>query len=139
MTIRAATPADIPAIAAIQQASPEAAHWSPLEYLRLKCWVALAGASVAGFIVVRPTGPGEWEILNLAVEPASRRQGLGRALIQAATASVEVAQQAWFLEVRESNQAALALYESAGFEPTGRRENYYGNPPEAAIVMRRVS
>jgi ribosomal-protein-alanine N-acetyltransferase len=45
----------------------------------------------------------------------------------------------WFLEVRESNTAAVALYGAAGFLPSSRREKYYRNPPEAALVMRLVS
>ena len=46
---------------------------------------------------------------------------------------------AWFLEVRESNDAAINLYKTLGFAATGRRENYYSEPPEAAIVMRVFS
>jgi ribosomal-protein-alanine N-acetyltransferase len=45
----------------------------------------------------------------------------------------------WFLEVRESNSAAINLYKTLGFLTAGRRENYYHDPQEAAIVMRLLS
>jgi ribosomal-protein-alanine N-acetyltransferase len=43
-----------------------------------------------------------------------------------------------FLEVRESNEAAVALYKGYGFQPIGRRRNYYDHPREDAIVMRKT-
>ena len=86
--------------------------------------------------------PGEAQILNLSVVPDARRQGLGRALL---VRFVDDARRAGaeqiFLEVRITNRPAIALYESAGFKPVGRRANYYpaarGAPPEDALVMRR--
>src|SRR5262249_54803806 len=120
-------------IAAIQAASPEAAVWNPLEF---NCRVAASEGEVLGFLVTRETVPGESEILNLAVHPSHRRRGIAKRLMQNALTS---AQGMWFLEVRESNEGALRLYESLGFEQAGRRENYYSNPPESAIVMRFFS
>ena len=86
--------------------------------------------------------PGEAQILNLSVVPDARREGLGRTLLQrfvddASRAGAEHV----FLEVRVSNAPAIALYESAGFEPVARRANYYPATPRAhsedALVMRR--
>ena len=78
------------------------------------------------------------EILNLAVDPAKRRLGAGRALAQAALAegAARGAARA-FLEVRESNAAALAFYARLGFSVAGRRPDYYRDPQEAAILMAR--
>jgi ribosomal-protein-alanine N-acetyltransferase len=135
MTIRDATAVDLPAIAAIQSASPEAAQWNPADYLAHRCRVAELDGSVAGFIVTRPTAPGENEILNLAVAPAYRRRGVARALLEAELA----ASGAWRLEVRESNAAARALYRTLGFRESGHRKNYYCNPSETAIVLTRQS
>jgi ribosomal-protein-alanine N-acetyltransferase len=136
VTIRAATAGNLPAIAAIQAASPEAAQWDPAGYLDHECRVALIDARVVGFLVTRQVGPGEREILNLAVAPAERHTGIARSLLGDALASNPAA---WFLEVRASNAAAIQLYESAGFHRAGRRSNYYYEPAEDAIVMRFFS
>jgi len=76
------------------------------------------------------------EILNLAVEPGSRRRGLGHILLDAmldmfrreSVATVH-------LEVRASNAAALQLYEAAGFRSVSTRRAYYRNPTENALTM----
>jgi ribosomal-protein-alanine N-acetyltransferase len=135
MTIRPAVAADLPALSAIQAACPQAAQWNCADYLKHLCLVADMDGVPAGFLVGRQVAPGEHEILNLAVAPERRRQGIARALLKAAMRP----QQAWFLEVRESNQAAIALYSTAGFRSSGRRENYFRDPTEAAIVMHLVS
>jgi [ribosomal protein S18]-alanine N-acetyltransferase len=134
--IRAASVGDLPAIAAIQSFSPEASQWAAESYLDQDCLIAVVGGRVVGFLVARATGPGEGEILNVAVEPPFRRAGIGRILVESVLAR---GQGAWFLEVRESNDAAINLYKTLGFAPVGRRENYYHTPAEAAIVMRVFS
>jgi ribosomal-protein-alanine acetyltransferase len=134
--IRAATRDDLAAIGAIQAASSEASQWEPESYLDHDCLVAVAGGRVVGFLVTRATAPDEGEILNLAVEPEFRRSGIGRMLMETLLTS---ARKAWFLEVRESSYGAINLYKTLGFLPTGRRENYYPEPMEAAIVMRVFS
>jgi ribosomal-protein-alanine acetyltransferase len=130
--VRPAASQDIGQIAAIQAASPEASQWDPPAYLEHKTLVAAHGTKVLGFIVSRQTAPGEFEILNLAVEPSERRRGIAGRLLDEALQSAEGE---WFLEVRESNLAAIRLYEAAGFKQKGLRAAYYNNPPEAAIVM----
>ena len=86
--------------------------------------------------------PGEAQVLNLSVVPDARRAGLGRTLLDrlidvAARAGAEQC----FLEVRESNAPALALYAAEGFEAVARREDYYPatatTPREDALVLRR--
>ena len=86
--------------------------------------------------------PGEAQILNRSVVPDARRQGLGRALLERfVDDAVRAGAAQIFLEVRISNAAAIALYQSAGFEPVARRANYYPATPHAqgedALVMRR--
>jgi len=136
LTLRAATRDDLAAIAAIQDASTVASHWETETYLAYDCQVAVAEARVVGFLVARQTAPGEREILNIAVAPAHRRLGVARRLLEA---ELEGSRGTRFLEVRESNRAAVNFYESLGFLPSGRREGYYHDPPEAGIVMRVFS
>ena len=78
----------------------------------------------------------EGYIANVAVSPDARRQGVGRALISALLARAEELELAFVtLEVRPSNSAAVALYSGFGFEPVGRRKNYYDKPSEDALLM----
>jgi ribosomal-protein-alanine N-acetyltransferase len=127
---------DLAASASIQTASPEASQWSPETYLAYGCLVAEVSARVVGFVVTRVTAPDEREILNVAVEPALRGAGIGRILVETV---LTTAPGWWFLEVRESNIAAVNLYKTLGFTLEGRRENYYHDPVEVAIVMRVFS
>jgi len=142
MKLRGATGEDVAAIAEIQAHSPEASQWDPASYLGYDCMIATAApdakgaARVLGFLVARQTAPDEREILNLAVEPSERRRGIARTLLEA---ELRRAKTQWFLEVRASNLPAIGLYEKAGFRVVGRRESYYSNPAEPAIVMKFVS
>jgi [ribosomal protein S18]-alanine N-acetyltransferase len=143
--IRWATRGDLDAIAKIRVDSSEAPAWERSSYLNYDCRVGCfkGGNHVAGFIVSRQVAPsgienGEREILSFAVDPANRRQGIGRALVQAELAGAPTGT-TWFLEVRESNIAAISLYAAMGFKASGRRPGYYHDPAEAAIVMRFFS
>ena len=129
IVIRAAGGADRDAIARIQRASPEASPWPPFDY---DCRVAMVDDRLAGFLVVRAVAADEREILNLAIDPDFRRRGIASALIRNVVSEMPGA---WFLEVRESNQRAIHLYQKLGFALAGKRPGYYQNPAEAAIVM----
>ena len=131
--IRRATADDLPAVAAIQAASPEAARWTVADYLEHEFLVAIVGNSVAGFAVFRRIADDERELLNIAVAPEFRRKGVARAMWSAA---VKRFRGTIFLEVRESNQAAINLYKSLSFKGISTRKNYYQFPSEAAIVMK---
>ena len=87
--------------------------------------LALANGVPAGMIIYRMLW-GDGEILTLGVAPAHRRRGMGgRLLATAMNAMVMQGANRVFLEVAEDNAAAIALYESMGFERLGRRPNYY--------------
>jgi [ribosomal protein S18]-alanine N-acetyltransferase len=131
--IRRGTTADLPTVAAIQAVSPDAAHWSPADYLDHEFLVAIVGSSVAGFAVFRQLAPDERELLNIAVAPEFRRKGVARALWHRVITGFHGNV---FLEVRDSNEAAIALYKSLNFKVVSTRQNYYQSPPEAAIVMK---
>ena len=120
------------AIGQIQAASQEASQWDVREYLKYELPVAVRDGLVAGFAVARRLGGEESELLNLAVDPAFRRLGIGRRLVSAITYSHGGT---LWLEVREGNAAARKLYESLGFHETGRRAGYYADSCESAIVM----
>ena len=78
----------------------------------------------------------EGYIANVAVATEARRQGIGRALIAALLKRADELELAFVtLEVRPSNTAAVALYSAFGFEPVGRRKNYYDKPSEDALLM----
>ncbi len=79
----------------------------------------------------------EGEILNLAVRPESRRRGVARALLAAMLEQMRSEGVARvFLEVRQSNEAAIRLYQESGFRPVSLRRAYYRNPTEHAVTMR---
>lgn len=90
---------------------------------------------VSGFIIFW-TVEDEMHILNLAVAPEFRRQGIARKLVLAALAhSRSKGAKRAFLEVRASNTAAQKLYSSLGFAGTAIRRAYYDTPVEDAVVM----
>jgi ribosomal-protein-alanine acetyltransferase len=136
VVIRAASEQDLAAIAEIQAAAPEASQWAPRDYLVYECLVARREHSVVGFIVARSVADQEWEILNLAVAPQARRQGVGRELLGDILARHRGE---FFLEVRESNTPARRFYEEFGFRAVTHRLQYYSNPVETAVVMKLYS
>jgi [ribosomal protein S18]-alanine N-acetyltransferase len=141
--IRRATPPDLPAILALEREALTAAHWSQAQYdavlnapdaTERLILVAETDNKMAGFLVAH-TAAEEWEIENLVVAETSRRHGLGGQLV---SALLDLARRkkvrAIFLEVRESNVSARALYRACGFRQTGRRPKYYSCPTDDAIL-----
>jgi ribosomal-protein-alanine N-acetyltransferase len=138
--VRKFAASDVPAVLAILHESPEAAAWSQEGLLQLDsvdptAWVAERNGVVAGFLIGRSAAD-EFEILNMAVSEAYRRQGIGSKLLESA---LEVSRKAGiariYLEVRASNEPAIALYKLHGFTECGRRVRYYRNPVEDAILL----
>jgi len=124
---------DLDEVAAIQRRSPEAAAWNVADYLSYEFLVAMAGEQIVGFLVWRLVAPDEGEILNLAVVPEWRRKGVARELVNCALTGFRGDV---FLEVRESNLKAQRFYHLLGFQQLSRREEYYEEPLEAAIVLK---
>jgi ribosomal-protein-alanine N-acetyltransferase len=90
---------------------------------------------ITGFLVARRVAS-DLEILNFAVRPAARRQGVGGALLgEALQWAKALGAQRAFLEVRISNLAALQFYERHKFQASGRRQRYYTAPIEDALVL----
>ena len=94
------------------------------------------GASLLGYVSFYRVED-EMEILNIAVRPESRRQGLAsRMLASVLQIGAGLGTRQVFLEVRRSNAAARRLYEKHGFAPSGVRPGYYRDTGEDAILMR---
>ena len=138
ISVRPAHERDYPAIARIQQASPEAAQWPVGDYSGFELLLALVsdgGKSIpVGFCAWRQSTPEEAELLNLAVDPPSRRRGVASALLEALTRE---ATGSLFLEVAEPNLPAIALYEHHGWVRNGVRKGYYERGNINAIVMEK--
>jgi ribosomal-protein-alanine N-acetyltransferase len=139
--IRPAAPADAAALVAIERrcfSDPwsEAAFREALSSDRTFALVAEGARGPAGYLIGREAG-GSGEILNLAVAPELRRRGLGGALLEKGLVEFRRREASEvFLEVRESNHSAQALYLARGFRPVGQRAAYYRNPREDALVLR---
>ncbi len=129
VSVRPGSRADLADIERIQASSDVAGHWEPDSYLLYDLQVAELQGQVAGFSVSRYVDEEAAEVLNIAVDPLFRRQGVATRLLRSLRAK------RLFLEVRESNESAQSLYRKLGFSEIGRREKYYDNPEETAIVM----
>ena len=78
----------------------------------------------------------ECQINKIAVIPEKRKNGIGKTILNHVLEFTrDIGVKNWYLEVRESNKAAQALYRSAGFSSVGTRKNYYINPVEDAVLM----
>lgn len=104
----------------------------------LSLWlVATDGETVAGYIGSQSV-EGEADMMNVAVRPDYRRQGVGEMLVDGLVEALkEKGVHSLSLEVRCSNQSAICLYEKTGFAQVGLRRNYYRNPKEDALILRK--
>lgn len=96
--------------------------------------IAYADDKPAGYMSMQVCC-GEGDIMRVAVLPDYRRLGIGRALLEECFSANKL--DAVFLDVRENNIPAIKLYESFGFEKIGIRKNYYSNPTENAVMMKK--
>ena len=99
--------------------------------------VAEADDGVAGYIGSQ-TVLGESDMMNVAVHPDHRRKGIAESLVLSLVNDLKTqGSHCLTLEVRASNDPAIALYEKLGFIQVGRRKNYYRNPREDALILRK--
>jgi ribosomal-protein-alanine N-acetyltransferase len=142
MIIREMKREDVPAIAELEKlcfSDP----WSensiaseldnPLSY-----WlVAEDNGKIAGYVGSQSVLDAA-DMMNLAVSPDCRQQGVGQALVNELVQHLQKNNViALLLEVRVSNAPAISLYEKLGFEQVGRRPKYYHNPREDALILRK--
>jgi ribosomal-protein-alanine acetyltransferase len=151
LRIRPAALADVPAMMSLEIQTPTSAHWSAPQYEGIFvrsgseqvserfAWVAedeSENFEVLAFLAAHQIDA-EWELENIVVAGSSRRRGIGTLLLGELIAQARAAKHSEiFLEVRESNHSARALYRKAGFEETGIRKRYYSEPSEDGILYR---
>ena len=104
----------------------------------LSCWlVAVSGEQVVGYVGSQTVLDGS-DMMNIAVSPDFRRKGIAESLIEALISLLrDRKSRCLILEVRASNVPAITLYEKLGFHEIGRRRNYYRNPKEDALILRK--
>lgn len=153
--VRRMTAADLDRVLAIAQNLPQTPHWPQSAWLnainsqferdstprRIALVIAASAAnpqshSILGFAVASFLPP-QAELETIAVAPESQRLGLGERLLRALATELKTAcVDDVLLEVRASNQSALAFYEALGFVRTRLRPGYYADPIEDAVLMR---
>jgi len=138
---------DVPKVLALEQATPEAPHWTQAVYsefvvgeataLQEKAlFVALAERGLQGFAAASLVA-GEAELESMAVAAAARRLGLGSRLLDAVRQwAAALGARTLRLEVRSANGPARAFYQSQGFVAEGLRRGYYKAPVDDAVLLR---
>lgn len=106
---------------------------------RLSYWlVAVEDGQVLGYIGSQSV-LGESDMMNVAVHPDHRRRGIAEMLVTALSHDLKERDNVCLtLEVRASNMPAIGLYEKLGFVQVGLRKNYYRNPREDALILRKA-
>lgn len=143
MQIRKMMIDDIEGVEEIEQSSFGDEAWSATGFLTYLIrddtlfLVAAEGEDVVGYAGLL-MAPEEGDILNIAVHQDRRHQGIGKALLEEmAKEAPEYGVTVLHLEVRKSNEHAIALYKQEGFVQNGIRKDYYTRPLEDAITMTR--
>jgi ribosomal-protein-alanine N-acetyltransferase len=139
--IRRMTVEDVPAVVELDRISftlpwtEHSFHFEVTSNPASRCWVAESGGLIAG-VVIAWLLVDEVHIATIATHPDFRRQGIAQELLaHVLKLGAEEGAVSSFLEVRESNAAAQALYHKFGYEQTGRRPRYYKDNGEDAILM----
>lgn len=104
----------------------------------LSCWLVAEEDGVVAGYVGSQTVMDESDMMNVAVHPDYRRKGISEALVAELVEALKKRESHCLtLEVRASNEPAKALYEKLGFTQVGLRKNYYRNPKEDALILRK--
>jgi [ribosomal protein S18]-alanine N-acetyltransferase len=141
--IRRLTYADLPQVIAIERRAFPTPWSLAMFVLELSkpsgiCLTALAGDRVVGYLVCSRYDV-VWHVMNVAVDPGQRRLGIATALLEHLFAHADRPGEQYTLEVRTSNDPAIALYEKFGFESAGVRPGYYHDNKEDALIMWRTA
>lgn len=140
LIIRLMQESDLPSVVEIERLSfttpwSERLFFNEIYKQRALAQVAAVGDRVIGYICSNYVAD-EGHILNLAVHPDFRGRGIAKRLVKEILAELkENACRFLYLEVRASNNIAREFYEGLGFEVIGRRNGYYTEPNEDAVLM----
>ena len=142
LDIRRLTYADLPQVIAIERRAFPTPWSLAMFVLELSkpsgiCLAARREGRLTGYLVCSRYDT-VWHIMNVAVDPDARRTGVATALLGALLERVDDPGARYTLEVRESNLAAIALYERFGFRTAGMRRRYYQDNGEDALIMWRT-
>ncbi|MEA2156281.1 MAG: [ribosomal protein S18]-alanine N-acetyltransferase [Solirubrobacteraceae bacterium] len=142
LDIRRLTYADLPQLIAIERRAFPTPWSLAMFVLELSkpagvCLAAMRGGDMLGYLVCSRYDT-VWHIMNVAVDPDHRRAGIATAMLADLFRRIDAHDARFTLEVRESNQGAIDLYERFGFRAAGRRRRYYQDNGEDAVVMWRT-
>ena len=137
--IRRLTYADLPQVIAIERRAFPTPWSLAMFVLELSkpggvCLAARRDGYLAGYLICSRYDT-VWHIMNVAVDPVHRRQGIATAMLTDLLRRIDSPNARFTLEVRESNRAAIDLYERFGFRAAGRRRRYYQDNGEDALIM----
>ena len=140
LAIRRLAYADLPGVLSIERrafVTPWSMAMFVLELSKSSgiCLAAHSGDELRGYLVCSRYAD-MWHLMNVAVDPGWRRHGIATSLIGHLLGEIEGTDKL-MLEVRGSNQGAIAMYRRFGFEPVGHRRRYYQDNGEDALVMER--
>jgi [ribosomal protein S18]-alanine N-acetyltransferase len=140
--IRQLAYADLPQVIAIERRAFPTPWSLAMFVLELSkpsgiCLAALEDGVIVGYLVCSRYDT-VWHLMNVAVEPHRRRQGIASALLDRLFEQADKPSEQYTLEVRTSNESAIRLYERFGFRPAGRRRAYYHDNREDALIMWRT-
>ena len=142
LEIRRLNYADLPQVIAIERRAFPAPWSLAMFVLELSkptgiCLAATEGETLLGYLICSRYDT-VWHVMNVAVDPERRRQGLATALMYQLFELGDKPSEQYTLEVRASNDAAIKLYEGLGFRSAGRRRAYYHDNREDALIMWRT-
>jgi ribosomal-protein-alanine N-acetyltransferase len=142
LTVRPLGYSDLPQVIAIERRAFPTAWSLGMFVLELSkpsgiCLAAIRESKLVGYLICSRYAD-VWHLMNIAVDPAARGQGVGTALLEEMVARAGE-DASYTLEVRPSNATAIALYERFGFRSAGTRRRYYHDTGEDAVIMWRTS
>jgi [ribosomal protein S18]-alanine N-acetyltransferase len=142
ITIRPLTYSDLPQVIAVERRSFPTPWSLAMFVLELSkpsgvSLAAVEGTKIVGYLVCSRYDQ-VWHLMNIAVDPSTRRRGIASAMLQQMLERAG-ADREFTLEVRTSNASAIALYERFGFRSAGTRPRYYHDTGEDALIMWRTA
>jgi ribosomal-protein-alanine N-acetyltransferase len=142
LTLRRLTYSDLPQVIAIERRSFPTPWSLAMFVLELSkpsgiCLAATLRGRVVAYLVCSRYDT-VWHLMNICIDPDQRRHGIATALLQRLLERIADPNAQLTLEVRRSNDPAIALYERFGFRPAGLRRRYYQDSGEDAVIMWRT-